>query len=101
MGQVEVAEDGTRGLGVGEEGEDAHVGSAVGAAEEEDLVDAGEEAGPAGAGGFAGEGGGGVLLEVRAWLVTRSFVRAFLGFGHVGIVAAEGDDPGPEPRIGG
>jgi hypothetical protein len=44
----EAAEDGADGLGVGEEGEDAHVRSAVGASEGEDLVDAGEEAGPAG-----------------------------------------------------
>jgi hypothetical protein len=62
--QVEAAEDGARGLGVGEEGEDAHVRSAVGESEGEDVVDAGEEAGPAGAGGGAGEGGGRVLVGV-------------------------------------
>jgi hypothetical protein len=89
------------GSGVGEEGEDAHVRSAVGASEGEDLVDAGDEAGPAGAGGVAGEGGGGVLLEVRGWLVTRSSGRAIFGLGRVGIVAVQGGDPGPEPCVGG
>jgi hypothetical protein len=52
-GQTEVGEDGIDGLGGGDEGEDAHVGAAVEAGEGEDLVDAGEEAGPAGAGGGA------------------------------------------------
>jgi hypothetical protein len=99
--QVEVAEDGADSPRVGEESEDAHVRYAIGASEGEDLVDAGEEAGPAGAGSVAGEGVGGVLLEVRAWLVPRSFARAILGFGRAALVAAEGDDPGPKPRIGG
>jgi hypothetical protein len=100
MGQVEVAEDGAHGFGVGEEGEDAHVRSAVGAAEGEDLVDTGEEAGPAGAGGVVGEGGDGVLLEVCDWLVTRSSGRVIFWFGPVGVVATEGDDPAPEPCVG-
>jgi hypothetical protein len=62
-GQAEVGEDGVDGLGGGDEpersggrrrqGEDAHVGAAAGTGEGEDLVDAGEEAGPAGAGGGA------------------------------------------------
>jgi len=50
-GQTEVAEDGLNGLELGEEGEDALVGAAVGALEGEDLVDAGEETGSAGARG--------------------------------------------------
>src|SRR5690606_27326361 len=45
-GQVEVAQDGVDGSGVGEEGEDAHGVAALGAAEREDLVDAGEESSP-------------------------------------------------------
>jgi hypothetical protein len=99
--EVEAAEDGADGVGVGEEGEDAHIRSAVGASEGEDLVDAGEEAGPAGAGGVAGAGGGGVLLEVCGWLVTRSSGRAIFGLGRVGIVATEGHDPGSKSCIGG
>jgi hypothetical protein len=98
--QVEAAEDSAGGPGVGEESEDAHVRSAVGAAEGEDLVDAGAEAGSAGAGRVAGEGGGGVLMDVCGCLVTRSSGRAIFGFGRVGIVAGEGDDPGPEPCDG-
>jgi hypothetical protein len=54
VGQLEVAEDDADRFGVGEEGEDAHVRAAGGAAEWEDLVDAGKEAGPAGASGGAG-----------------------------------------------
>jgi hypothetical protein len=51
--QAEVAEDGVDGLGSGDESENAHLGAAAGAEQWEDLVDAGEEAGPAGAGGGA------------------------------------------------
>ena len=74
-GQAEVAENGVNGLGGGDEGEDAHVGAAVGAGEGEDLVDAGEEAGPARAGGGgrpgvrqvgAGPGRGGVARPLAA-----------------------------------
>ena len=43
--------EGVDGSGVGEEGEDAHRAGAFGAAEREDLVDAGEESSPAGASG--------------------------------------------------
>ena len=50
-GQTEVAEEGVNGLVRGEEGEDAHMGAAVGAVEGEDLLDAGEQTGPAGASG--------------------------------------------------
>jgi hypothetical protein len=99
--QVEVAEDGARGFGVGKEGENAHLGSAVGAAEREDLVDAGEELGPAGAGCGAGESGGWVLVGVCGCLVARSFWRALIEIGRGGVVAAEGDDPAPEARVGG
>jgi hypothetical protein len=34
-------------------------------------------------------------------LVTRSSGRAIFRFGPVGVVAAEGDDPGAEPCVGG
>jgi hypothetical protein len=62
-GQAEVGEDGVDGFCGGDEGEDAHVAAAAGAGEGEYLVDAGEEASPAGAGGGALRGvrqGGGV-----------------------------------------
>jgi hypothetical protein len=52
-GQGEVGEDGVRGLGGSDEGDDAPVGAAVGTGEGADLVDADEEASPAGAGGGA------------------------------------------------
>ncbi len=40
-------------------------------------------------------------MEVRGWLVTKSAARALFGFGHVGVVASEGDDPGPEAGVRG
>ena len=101
VGQVEVAEDGANGLGVGEEGEDAHVRAALGAAEGEDLVDAGEELGPAGAGAGAGEGCGGLLVGLYGGLLAGSSRGAFFGIGRAGVVAAEDDDRGPEPCVGG
>ena len=59
-----MAEDGHDGGRVGEEGQDAHLGAAAGAAEGRDLVDAGDEARPAGAsgaaGGVRGSGRGGI-----------------------------------------
>jgi hypothetical protein len=99
--EVEAAEDGADGLGVGEEGEDAHVRSAVGAAEGEDLVDAGEESGPAGAGGGAGERPSGTVVAVRCRLGAGSFGRTSFGLGGVGLVVAEGDDSGSKSCIGG
>jgi hypothetical protein len=98
--ELEVAEDGARGPWVGEKGEDAHGGAAVGAAEGEDLVDAGEEAGPAGTGGGAGERPSGIVVAVRGRLGAGSFGRTSLGLGGVGLVAAEGNDPGPEACVG-
>jgi len=100
VGQVEVAEDGACGLGIGEEGEDAHARPAFGAAEWEDLVDAGEEAGPAGTGGGAGERHSGIVVAVRGRLGAGSFGRTSIGLCGVGVVAAEGHDPGPEPCVG-
>ncbi|MEJ2582741.1 MAG: hypothetical protein P8127_14065 [Acidobacteriota bacterium] len=93
--QLEVTEDGAGGFGVGEEGEDAHVGAALGAAEGEDLVDAGVELGPAGAGGGAGEGGGGFLANVSLGLLAEDV-------GDLDThLPSEGDDVGPEPCVGG
>ena len=101
-GQAEVAEDEVHGLGSGNEGEDAHLGAAAGAAEREDLVDAGEQAGPAGA-------GGGALRRVRRVGRRRLSLRDSRGVGRTGVfragagidrqlvvVAAHGDDPGAE-----
>jgi hypothetical protein len=51
-----VGEDGVDGFCGGDAGEDAHVGAAVGTGEGEDLIDAGKEASPAGAGGGALQG---------------------------------------------
>jgi hypothetical protein len=65
------------------------------------LVDAGEEACPAGAGGGAGQGRGGVLVGVYGCLIAGKSGRRFFGLGRVGVVAAEGDNPGPEPCVGG
>jgi hypothetical protein len=93
--ELEVAEDGARGPGVGEEGEDAHGGAALGAAEGEDLADAGEEMGPAGAGGAAGEGGERSLVSVRLRLLA-------VGFGDLDApLPSEGDDVAPEPCVRG
>jgi hypothetical protein len=97
VGQVEVAEDGACGFGVGDESENAHVRPALGAAEGEDLVDAGEDLGPAGAGG-GGERHSGIVVAVRGLLGAGTFGRTSFGLG--GVVAAEGDDPGPEPCVG-
>jgi hypothetical protein len=75
------------GPGFGKEGEDAHVGAAVGALEGEDLVDAGEETGPAGASDD-------VAGHFRR--AGRQAVRGLVSpFG-----AAEGDDAGAEPGVG-
>jgi hypothetical protein len=48
-GKFDVPEDPGDGEGIGEEGEDPHFGAAVGADERQNLVDAGEQSGPAGA----------------------------------------------------
>ena len=77
------------GFGLGEKGEDAHGGAAVGALEGEDLVDAREETGPARACGD-------VLGSLRD--ARRRTVR---GLAAVAIGAVQGHDAGPETRIGG
>jgi hypothetical protein len=105
-GQAEVAEDGIDGLGSGDEGDDAHVGAAVGAEQGEDLVDAGEEAGPAGAGGGAlrqvGRGGSGRFGLGSVGRVGQGVVaRAGDGVGRrLAVVATEGDDTFAQARIG-
>ena len=83
-----MAEDGLNGPGLGEEGEDAHVGAAVGALEGEDFVDAGEETGPAGTSG--GVAGG----------LRRAGRRVVRGLAVFRIGPAEGDDAGAEPGVG-
>jgi hypothetical protein len=94
VGKLQVAENGAGGLGVGEESEDAHVGAALGAAEGEDLIDAGQELGPAGAGGGgAREGGGGVAVSVG-----RSLLVGGIGGLYVQPLASEGDHVGTEPQ---
>ena len=50
-GDVEVLEDGAEGEGIGEKGDDAHLGTALGAEEREGFVDPGDELCPAGGGG--------------------------------------------------
>ena len=84
--QAEVCEDGVDGLGGGDEGEDTHVGAAVGAGEGKDLVDAGEEAGPAGAGGGALRESGGSAAWAMAGLVQggRSWRAGLLAVSPVG-----------------
>ncbi len=72
LGDVPVLEDGPHGAGVGEEGEDAHLPVAAGTPERVDLVDPGEELGPATvragvglvAAGGTGDAGGPVGLWV-------------------------------------
>ena len=99
--QLKVAEDGAGRLGVGEEGEDAHIGSALGAAEGEGLVNAGQELSPAGAGGGAGEGECGAVPSGVLVSVGRSLrVGSFDGL-YVQPLASEGDDAGTEPCVGG
>jgi hypothetical protein len=66
-----------------------------------EVEDAGEEAGPAGADGGAGEERGGVLVGAYGCLLGWSFGRPLFGVGCVAVVAAEGDDPGTEPGDGG
>jgi hypothetical protein len=99
-GQTEVGEDGIDGLGGGDEGEDAHVAAAAGAGEGEDLVDAGEEAGPAGAGGGAVRG----VRQVGGADAGGSCCGSRNGTA-VGVarrhdsVAAEGDYPLAQARV--
>jgi len=66
-GQVEVAEDGHDDRRIGEDGQDAHLGATAGAAQGRDLVDAGDEARPAGTGGST--------ASVR-WAATSTMRRA-------------------------
>jgi len=92
--ELEMAEDGAYGRGVGEEGEDAHRRAALGAAEGEDLVDVCEELGPAGTSGGTGETVGGVLVGGGCFNAA--------GFGGFDThLASQGDDVGPEPGVGG
>jgi hypothetical protein len=90
-GQAEVGEDGVDGFSGSAEGEDAHVGAAVGAGEGEELVDAGEEASPAGAGGGALRGvrqvGGGGVQGGASIVRLTACQAADVG----GVVAAEVD----------
>src|SRR5690606_24534542 len=65
-GKSEMAEDAGHDQGVRKEGEDAHLGAAVGAAEREDLIDAGEQSGPAGS-GSALLGSRGCVIPGTAW----------------------------------
>jgi hypothetical protein len=88
-GQAEVCEDGVRGFCGGDEGEDAHVGAAVGAGEGEDLLDAGEEASPAGAGGGALRG----VVSGSVGIVRLAACKAGRPARRNGVVAAEVDDP--------
>jgi hypothetical protein len=95
-GQTEVGENGVRGLGGGDEGEDAHVAAAIRAGEGEDLVGAGEEASPAG-------GGGGVVR--RVWQVgdfrSQDGAAAVRVAGRHDSVAIEVDDPFAEAGVRG
>jgi hypothetical protein len=100
-GQAEVGEDGVDGFSGGDEGEDAHVGAAVGAGEGEDLVDAGEEASPAGAGGGALRcvrqvGGGGVSGSLGS---MRPAVCDAVRAGGRRVVTAEVDDLLAQARV--
>ena len=83
-----MAEDCENGLGLGEEGEDAHVRAAVGALEGEDLVDAGEEAGPV----RASRDVPGGLRSARR--------RADRGLVALAFGAAQRHDAGREPDVG-
>jgi hypothetical protein len=94
-GQAEVGEDGVDGFCSGDEGEDAHVGAAAGAGEREDLVDAGEEASPAGAGGGAPRGVrqvDGVSVPGSTIIARLAVCEADCAAGRCGAVAAETDD---------
>jgi hypothetical protein len=96
--EFEVAEDSADGRGVGEEGDDAHVRAARGTAEGEDFVDAGEELGPAGAGGGARGGSGRAPRGPVRRLLAGSSGGAFFGIGRARVIAAKDNDRGPEPK---
>jgi hypothetical protein len=96
-----VGEDGVDGFCGGDEGEDAHVASAVGTGEGADLVDAGEEASPAGAGGGALRGVGqvgGVSVSGSAGMAGLAGCETVRAAGRCGVVAAEGDYPLAQAR---
>jgi hypothetical protein len=100
--QAEVCEDGVDGFCGGDEGEDAHVASAVGAGEGEDLVDAGEEPSPAGAGGGAVGGVrqvGGVSVFGSGGIARLAVGAAVCAAGRCGVVAAEADHPLAQARV--
>jgi len=94
VGDVEVEEDGGDDGWVGEEGEDSH-GAAAGRAEErQDLVDTGEEHGPADARGTG---------SPRRLVQRARSERGGLGVGEAGRLgrgSADGDDGGAEARMG-
>ena len=101
-----MAEDGVDGLGCGDEGEDAHLGAAAGAEQWEDLVDAGEEARPAGAGSSplrrvrrVGRG----ALDLRSAGDVGLAVAPRVGGGvdrHLAAVAVQGDDVFAQAPLG-
>ena len=79
LGNAQVSEDGPHDTRVGEEGEDAHLTVAGGAAQRVDLVDAGEELGPAAARASVGAVGarvgyGAVDVGRGAWVGLVDFV---------------------------
>ena len=79
LGNAQVLEDGPHDTRVGEEGEDAHLTVAGGAAQRVDLVDAGEELGPAAARASVGAVGacvgyGAVDVGRGAWVGLVDFV---------------------------
>ena len=87
MGEVQVEEDGGDDGRVGEEREEAHWATAGGAEQGQDLIDAGEEDGPADARGARGPGRPGVGQDCR--LPDGLGVH---GWGRDGLGPADGDD---------
>ncbi len=101
-----MAEDSGHGEGIGEEGEDPHLGAAVGAAEGEDLLDPSDQARPAGAGGaLRGRQGLRVGGSRVPWSVRRvagesrdAFAQGGMGSQHAVVAVPvdtwRGDQPG-------
>ncbi len=85
-GKSEVAEDAGHGEGIGQEGEDAHLATAVGADEREDLVDSSEKPGPTGAGGAPGRGRRvGVGSSGQSWGVRDDSAQGSDTFAQTGV----------------
>jgi hypothetical protein len=83
----------------GDEGEDAHIAAA---AEGEDLIYAGKEASPAGAGGGALRGVrqvGGIGVPGGAGIVRLAACQAERAGGHRGVVASEVDHLLAQARV--